>query len=84
MPRQMVGERPIYGQGEIREAVVAAVVVVAALAVAVALVVVVVYLRMILCLQIVQFWCLLKRRNLRTEGRTYGPTDGRTDRQTLL
>ena len=36
-------------------------------------------LRMILCLQIVRFPCFLKRRNgptdLRTYGRTYGPTD---------
>ena len=72
MPRQTVGESAIYGQGEIREAVVAALVVVA-------LVVVMVSLPMILCLQIVQFWRLLKRRNLRTDGRTDGRTDLRTD-----
>ena len=66
MPRQTVGESAIYGQGEIREAVVVALVVVA-------LVVVMVSLPMILCLQIVQFWRLLKRRNLRTYGRTDRP-----------
>ena len=56
----------------------AVVMVAAAVVVAVALAVVVVSFGMILCLQIVQFWCLLKRRY----GRTYGPTDGRTDLRT--
>ena len=37
-------------------------------------------LRMILCLQIVCFPCFLKRRNGRTYGWTYGPTDLRMDR----
>ena len=37
-------------------------------------------LRMIVCLQIVCFPCFLKRRNGRTYGWTYGPTDLRTDR----
>ena len=47
----------------------------AAVAVVAALAEAMVPLRMILCLQIVCFPCFLKRRN----GRTYLPTDGRTD-----
>ena len=49
---------------------VVVVVAVAGMAV-VELAVVIVSFGMILCLQRVQFWCLLKRHN--------GPTDGRTD-----
>ena len=75
MPRQTVSERPIYGQGKIREAVVAVVMVVAAVEVAVVLVVVIVSLWMIHSLQTVQFCCFLKRRNGPTDLRTYGRTD---------
>ena len=61
---------------------VAVVVAVAAVmtVVVVALAVVVVSLRMILCLQIVRFPCLAKRRYGPTDGCTYGRTDLRTDR----
>ena len=45
-----------------------------------ALVMIVVSLGMILCLQIVRFSCLLKRRDGWTDGPTDGPTDLRTDR----
>ena len=51
----------------------AALVVVVVVAAVVTLAVIVVSLGMILCLQIVRFSCLLKRRY----GRTYGPMDGR-------
>ena len=57
--------------------VAAAVIVVAAV---VALAVIVVSLGMVLCLQIVRFSCLLKRRNGRTYGRTDLQMDGPTDR----
>ena len=65
--------------------VLAVAVVVVAAVVAVAMAMVVVSLGMILCIQIVRFSCLLKRRNGRTDGPTDGPTEyGRTDRLTHL
>ena len=60
-----LGQRYVLGGGRIAVVVVAAV----------ALAEVVISLRMILCLQIVRFPCLAKRRYAPMERRTYGGTD---------